>query len=175
MYTHSPSWARDDLVDWELSIAAIRYYIPNCPIPLLHCDGGSRSREDARRRARLPRSVRASRVIGRQKFIHFECHPDVCCTAHRESAVASRSLSLFAFHTFNMSLAGSLPLKAAAPARIVSASRQCQRRSIAHSSRAQPKRPSIAAPKQQHNAPSIRVCLLSNTPPHSPRHNTDSM
>jgi hypothetical protein len=119
--------------------------------------------EGARRRARLPRSVRASRVIGRQKFIHFEClspRPAVLCTAYTDIA-ASHSLSLPVFHQFKMSMAGSLPLKAAAPTRIVSASRQCQRRSIAQSSRAQPKRPSIAAAQQPRNAPSIRVC----TPP----------
>ncbi|KAF2125103.1 hypothetical protein P153DRAFT_370426 [Dothidotthia symphoricarpi CBS 119687] len=48
-----------------------------------------------------------------------------------------------------MSLVAPLSFKAAAPARIVSATRQCQRRNISQSSRAQSKRPSIAARNQQ--------------------------
>ncbi|KAH6612110.1 hypothetical protein C7974DRAFT_370541 [Boeremia exigua] len=56
-----------------------------------------------------------------------------------------------------MSFVGPMPLKAMAPARMVSASRQCQRRNMSHA-RAQLKRPSIAAQTQAQaqNAPSLR-------------------
>jgi hypothetical protein len=61
--------------------------------------------------------------------------------------------------TLEMSLvAPALPFKAATPARIVSASRQCQRRSI--SFKAQPNRSSLPPWRQQQPASQTRVGLI---------------
>lgn len=61
-----------------------------------------------------------------------------------------------------MSLAAPLSFKTVAPARVISATRQCQRRNISHSFRGQLKRPTIAAQKHQQDAQSTRVSLHSD-------------
>ncbi|KAF2684579.1 hypothetical protein K458DRAFT_338771 [Lentithecium fluviatile CBS 122367] len=56
-------------------------------------------------------------------------------------------------------IAPALPFKAVAPARIVSATRHCQRRNLSHSPRAQLNRPSVTARRQQQQqqyAPPLR-------------------
>ncbi|KAJ4360286.1 mdj1 protein precursor [Didymosphaeria variabile] len=54
-------------------------------------------------------------------------------------------------------VAPALPFKAVAPARIISGSLQCRRRNISHSSRPNPKRPSIKPQLHQQHAPRIRL------------------
>ena len=64
----------------------------------------------------------------------------------------------YCFRSHIMSFAApALPLKAVVPARIASASRQCQRRAISQSSRAQLSRPSIASRKHQSQPSHSRV------------------
>ncbi|KAK7188261.1 mitochondrial chaperone DnaJ [Paraphaeosphaeria sporulosa] len=58
-----------------------------------------------------------------------------------------------------------LPLKAVAPARIISGSFQCQRRNISQSSRPNRNRPSIKSQPQKQHAPRIRAQLFHATTP----------
>jgi hypothetical protein len=89
-------------------------------------------------------------------------------TQHPRIALPSHSLPALFLHLLypNMSFASPMPLKAVAPARIVSASRRCQRRNMSHA-RAQLHRPSIGAQKPIQNVSPVRVS--HSDPPHVSR------
>lgn len=84
----------------------------------------------------LPHRRPDSSDISQHHHVHFQCF----------------------FQQSRMSFVGPMPLRSVAPARVVSASRQCQRRNMSHASRAQMKRPVVTAQSQAQYAPSIRVC-----------------
>ena len=92
-------------------------------------------------------------------------------TQHPRIVLASHSLPALFLHFLypNMSFASPMPLKAVAPARIVSASRRCQRRNMSHvHARTQLQRPSIAAQKPTHNVSPVRVSHFSRLDPPMP-------
>jgi hypothetical protein len=92
-------------------------------------------------------------------------------TQHHRIVSPSHSLPALFLHFIypNMSFASPIPLKAVVPARIVSASRRCQRRNMSHVHvRAQLQRPSIAAQKPAQNVSPVRVSHFAHFDPPMP-------
>jgi hypothetical protein len=125
--------------------------------------------EDAPRcRGPKLRARRASLAAGTRSLKKFIPSTARSATQHPRIVSPSHSLPALFLHFIypNMSFANPMPLKAVAPARIVSASRRCQRRNMSHvHARAQLQRPSIAAQKPAQNVSPVRVSHFAHFVP----------